>query len=141
MDIPHGREGGTNGDNRRSEVPHLWEITEDAEREPLSALQGVLSMTQILPDPIANLDADGRLVKLHCGTPGERCNLDDAEDKRTVTWETASILLGGLTFGQARAIAERSHQPFCQFCFGGEGPDNRCFAASEALRKHREGGE
>ncbi|KKK53643.1 hypothetical protein LCGC14_3092700, partial [marine sediment metagenome] len=73
-------------------------------------------MTQILPNPIANLDKDGRLVKLHCA-PGERCNLDDAEDKRMVSWAEAFGML-------ARQLQGHSpHLYLCQFCFGGEGDE------------------
>ena len=68
----------------------------------------------ILPNPIANLE-DGRLVKLHCGTPGERCNLDDAEDKKTATWEEAIWLLHNRIEYTGELLV------LCQFCFGGEG--------------------
>ena len=81
----------------------------------------------ILHNPIANLDADGRLVRLHCGTPGENCQLDDAKDKETLTWVEALLLLGGLssgrTIGQAKAIGTSYHPRLCHFCFGGEGDD------------------
>ncbi len=67
----------------------------------------------ILADPVANLDVEGGLVRLHCGTPGELCNLDDAKRKETVTW------LGALSLCWRSSLPDR--QLLCQFCFGGEG--------------------
>ena len=71
----------------------------------------------ILADPIVNLDAGGRLVRLHCGTPGENCQLDDAKDKKTVTWAEAFDLTLG-TDGSTDVDVY-----LCTFCFGGEGDD------------------
>ncbi len=73
--------------------------------------------------PVANLDAEGRLVRLHCGTPGERCNLDEAEDKETVTWFIALELYWRemMRLRQGMDSFEELPIPLCQFCFGGEG--------------------
>lgn len=68
-------------------------------------------MTQILPDPIVNLDKDGRLVKLHCGTPGERCNLDNAKNKKTVPWAKVMWIM--------KFEEPRLKGILCWFCFGG----------------------
>ena len=68
----------------------------------------------ILPNPIANLDSDGRLVKLHCGTPVAACNIDDPLGERTMTWAEALSLL--------RLLPRRySLEALCVYCFGGEG--------------------
>jgi len=72
----------------------------------------------ILADPVASLDADGRLVKLHCGTPGENCQLDDAKDKQTLPWDEALIYIIAQFRGTLR--------PFlCTYCFGGEPNESR----------------
>ena len=79
----------------------------------------------ILHDPIANLDSSGRLVRLHCGSPGERCNLDDAENRKTVNWAQAFALLHeeDWLFGpvDSELIEMIGTCPFlCTYCFGGD---------------------
>ena len=79
----------------------------------------------ILANPIANLDADGRLVRLHCGTPGENCQLDQAKDKKTMTWFVALDLYSKEYFRQRKGLDSFEDLPSltCHYCFGGEGDD------------------
>ena len=69
-------------------------------------------MTRILKDPIANFSSDGKLEKLHCGTPGENCNLDDAKDKRVLTWPEA---FSKVFYGKSFLV-----DTLCHYCFGGD---------------------
>ncbi len=47
----------------------------------------------ILHDPILIGDGDDRVVKVHCGTPGEQCNVDEATYKQKVPWNTAFMAI------------------------------------------------
>ena len=97
----------------------------------------------ILANPIANLDADGRLVRLHCGTPGENCQLDQAKDKKKITWGDAVVLMIKEEYNRSaeRIMASRppgysqisgdyspdwqkaARSALCAYCFGGEGDE------------------
>ena len=72
-------------------------------------------MVQILKKPVANFDSNGKLEKLHCGTPSEKCNLDDAKDQRLITWPEA---FSRAFYGKSFLV-----DILCHYCFGGEGDD------------------
>lgn len=67
--------------------------------------------------PIGNFDSEGRLVRLHF-QPTESCNLDDAEDKRELTWAEAFNLMWetGLRKEGPFIVADY----LCSHCMGDE---------------------
>ena len=46
-----------------------------------------------LANPIVVEQDNGTLIRLHCATPGERCNVDDARNVSRVPWAEALVLL------------------------------------------------
>jgi len=78
----------------------------------------------ILKQPILIGDGDDRVVKVHCGTPDERCNLDDAAFKQSVSWQLAlaGIVLEVLRAGEGEK-RDTIDELMCNYCFGREGEE------------------
>ncbi len=74
-----------------------------------------------LANPIAVEQDNGTLIRLHCGNPGERCNVDDAKNQSRVPWSEAFMLLMDAPTEaefDADQTAETLMEKFlCVYCF------------------------
>ncbi len=93
----------------------------------------------ILHDPILIGDGDDRVVKVHCGTPGEQCNVDEAKYKQKVPWNTAfmAIILEVMRAGEGTK-RDTLHELMCDHCFGGEWLSSADPVAYEEDREERD---